>query len=97
MAPNRNFGFRRVQGIFLKISYTVLPHIEGSITRGARQRNYSSPMSQNINNYPMLNTRHKRRSKPFGFVFSSNYLNFILVEATNRNYFVPVFSKHQSH
>ena len=35
--------------------------------------------------------------KHFGLVLSSNHLNPILIEATDRRYFVPVFSKHQSH
>ena len=30
-------------------------------------------------------------------MLSSNHLNPILIEATDRRYFVPVFSKHQSH
>jgi hypothetical protein len=35
--------------------------------------------------------------KHFGLVLSSNHLNPILIEATDRRYFVPVFSKHQGH
>ena len=35
--------------------------------------------------------------KHFGLVLSSNHLNPILIEATDRRYFVPIFSKHQSH
>ena len=35
--------------------------------------------------------------KHFGLVLTSNHLNPILIEATDRRYFVPVFSKHQSH
>jgi hypothetical protein len=35
--------------------------------------------------------------KHFGLVLTSNHLNPILIEATDRRYFVPVFSKHRSH
>ncbi len=46
------------------------------------------------------NAKYKAQAqvrKHFGLVLSSNHLNPILIEATDRRYFVPVFSKHQSH
>ena len=46
------------------------------------------------------NAKYKAKAqvrKHFGLVLSSNHLNPILIEATDRQYFVPVSSKHQSH
>ena len=46
------------------------------------------------------NAKYKSQAqvrKHFGLALSSNHLNPILIEATDRRYFVPVFSKHQSH
>ena len=46
------------------------------------------------------NAKYKAQAqvrKHFGLVLSSNHLNPILIEATDRRYFVPVSSKHQSH
>ena len=79
---------------------TVLLHIEeindqrGKVTEILKP--YVTPDEQRFNAKYKAQAQAQVR-KHFGLVLSSNHQNPILIEATDRRYFVPAFSKHQSH
>ena len=79
---------------------TVLLHIEeindqrGKVAEILKP--YVTPDEQRSNAKYKAQAQAQVR-KHFGLVLSSNHQNPILIEATDRRYFVPAFSKHQSH
>ena len=79
---------------------TVLLHIEeindqrGKVAEILKP--YVTPDEQRFNAKYKAQAQAQVR-KHFGLVLSSNHQNPILIEATDRRYFVPAFSKHQSH